>query len=188
MQADGGTSLDMVTSSKEQKYIRASIHTPTKIAGATIVYNGNAIAIVEDIAYQSTSRVLSGEEAAGNLFDLIALNPEYHFRASDGFNFKIPVFEGYRVELLREGQPVAGTERYPPNKMLLYAVGESGDSLIRSIEYLSYFDTIEPYLQPKEITFTDESTGDTGRITVQKVEYNVGLPDFLFEIEDETAE
>jgi outer membrane lipoprotein-sorting protein len=184
MQTEGGIPLQMSISTKEQKYIRASIHTPTKTAGATIVFNGKKVVILEKVTQESTSRLLSGEEAAANLFDLIALNPDYHYSASNGFDFKIPVFEGYYIELQREVEPIRETNRYMPTKMILHEVGESGNTLIRSIKYLSFFDEIDPYLQPKEIVFTDESNGETGRITIQKIEYNVGLPDFLFEIDD----
>lgn len=176
--------LDMVVSTKKQKFIRASIFNPTKTAGATIVYNDKKIQTHEESGSESSLRMLSGEDAAGNLFDLLALNPEYHFSKDDSFNLKIPVFDGYRLELLKEDTPIAGTDRYRPKKMLLYEVGDTDDSLIRSIEYISYFEMIEPYLLPKEIKFIDESTGETGRITVQKVEYNVGLPDFLFRIRE----
>jgi outer membrane lipoprotein-sorting protein len=75
MQLDGGHSLGMVVSSKEQKYIRATIHNPDKTAGATIIYDGKVIALVEGETFQTTARILSGAEAAANLFDLIALNP-----------------------------------------------------------------------------------------------------------------
>ena len=44
---DGYKSFEMVVSSKEQKYIRASIRNPKKTAGADIIYNGKAIAVVE---------------------------------------------------------------------------------------------------------------------------------------------
>jgi len=184
MHTDGGIKLKMSTSTKEQKYIRASIHTPTKTAEATLVYNGNLVSITKESESHISSSILRGEEAAANLFDLIALNPEYHFRDREAFDFKSLVFKGYRVELQNVADPIEGTERYRPYQLMLYEVDESGETLIRSIKYLSFFDAIDPYQQPKEIVFTDESNGETGRITIQKIEYNVGLPDFLFEIDD----
>lgn len=36
--------------------------------------------------------------------------------------------------------------------------------------------------QPKEIKFTNELSGETVQVIVDTVEYNSGLPDFLFEI------
>ncbi len=187
MQAKGGVSLNMISSSKKQKYLRVSIHNPTKTAGATIVYNSKTVRTLEESANESSIRTLSGEDAAGNLFDLIGLNPDYHFKINGGFNFKTPVFEGYRVELINEDQPIKETNRYRPSKLLLYKIDETTESLIRSIEYLSFFENIEPYIQPKEIKFTDESTGETGSISIQKFEYNVGLPNFLFELGEDTV-
>ena len=186
MQLDGGHSLGMVVSSKEQKYIRATIHNQKKTAGATIIYDGKVIALVEGETFQTTARVLSGAEAAANLFDLIALNPEYHFKKFDGFNFKTPAFKAYRLELQMEAKAFKETERYRPIKALLYEEHDAGSTLLRSIKYISFFDLPDPYLQPRELTFTDESTGEIGRISVQKVEYNVGLPDFLFDLGDES--
>ena len=47
LNGDGDKSFEMVVSSKEQKYIRASIRNPKKTAGVDIIYNGKAIAMVE---------------------------------------------------------------------------------------------------------------------------------------------
>jgi hypothetical protein len=186
MHLEGGHSVRMVVTIKEQKYIRASIRNPNKTAGADIICDGEAVAVVERGSPQSRSRVLSGEEAATNLFDLIALNPEYHFRNIDGFDFNIPTFRAYRVELQTEAKPVEETERYRPVKALLYKEHDAGSTLVRSIEYMEFFDQMDPYFQPKELTFTEAGTGVIGHITVDKIEYNIGLPSFLFDIRGDT--
>ena len=183
---DGENSFGMLVSSKGSKYIRASIRNPKKTAGADIIYDGKAVAIVERGSTQKRSRVLSGEEAAANLFDLIALNPEYHFKEIDGFNFNIPTFKAYHVELQTEAEPVKETERYRPKKALLYKGHDADGTLVRTIEYMEFFNQIDPYFQPKKISFTDVKTGDIGHITVDKIEYNIGLPSFLFEIRGNT--
>ena len=186
LDGDGDKSFEMVVSSKEQKYIRASIRNPKKTAGADIIYNGKAIAVVEKETLQSKSRVVSGDEAAAALFDLIALNPEYHFRKIDGFNFNIPTFKAYRVELQTEAEPDKETDRCRPIKALLYKEQDAASTLVRIAEYTKFFDQTDPYFQPKELTFTDVMTGDIGHISVDKIEYNIGLPSFLFDISDET--
>ena len=186
IQLDSENSLGMLVSSKGSKYIRASIRNPKKTAGADIIYDGKAVAIVERGSPQKRSRVLSGEEAAANLFDLIAINPEYHFKNIDGFNLNIPTFKAYRVELQTEALLVEETERYRPVKALLYKEHDAGSTLVRSIEYMEFFDQTDPYFQPKKISFTDVKTGDIGHITIDKIEYNIGLPSFLFEIRGNT--
>ena len=183
---DSDNSFGMLISSKGSKYIRASIRNQKKTAGADIIYDGKAVAIVERGSPQKRSRVLSGEEAAANLFDLIALNPEYHFKEIDGFNFNIPTFKAYHVELQTEAEPVKETERYRPKKALLYKGHDADGTLVRTIEYMEFFDQTDPYFQPKEILFTDEKTGVVGHIIVDKIEYNTGLPSFLFEIPGNT--
>ena len=183
---EGGQSVRMVMTSKEQKYIRASIRNQKKTTLADIIYDGKAIAIVVMESPQKRSLVLSGEEAATNLFDLIAINPEYHFKNINGFNLNIPTFKAYRVELQTEAEPVEETERHRPVKALLYKEHDAGSTLVRSIEYMEFFDQADPYFQPKKISFTDVKTGDIGHITVDKIEYNIGLPSFLFEIRGNT--
>ena len=186
MHLEGGHSVRMVVTIKEHKYIRASIRNPNKTTGADIICDGKEVAIVERGSPQSRSRVLSGEEAATSLFDLIALNPEYHFKNIDGFDFNIPTFRAYRVELQTEAEPVEETERYRPVKALLYKEHDAGSTLVRSIEYIEFFDQIDPYFQPKELTFNEAGTGVIGHITVDKIEYNIGLPSFLFDIRGDT--
>lgn len=183
---ESAQSVRMVMTSKEQKYIRASIRNQKKTTLADIIYDGKAIAIVVMESPQKRSLVLSGEEAATNLFDLIAINPEYHFKNIDGFNLNIPTFKAYRVELQTEAEPVEETERHRPVKALLYKEHDAGSTLVRSIEYMEFFDQADPYFQPKKISFTDVKTGDIGHITVDKIEYNIGLPSFLFEIRGNT--
>ena len=182
IQLNGHEPFEMLVSSKEQKYIRASVRNPKKTAGADIIYNGKKIAVVERRTPKNKSRVVTGDEAATDLFDLIALNPEHHFRKIDGFDFNIPTFKAYRVELQMEVEPVKETERYRPAKALLYKEQDTVSTLIRIVEYTEFFDQTDPYFQPKELTFNDVTTGDIGHITVNKIEYNVGLPSFLFDI------
>ena len=188
IQPDADNSFGMLVSSKGSKYIRASIRNQKKTAGADIIYDGKAVAVVERGSLQKHGRprVLSGEEAATNLFDLIAINPEYHFKNIDGFNLNIPTFKAYRVELQTEALLVEETERYRPVKALLYKEHDAGSTLVRSIEYMEFFDQTDPYFQPKKISFTDVKTGDIGHITIDKIEYNIGLPSFLFEIRGNT--
>ena len=66
---ESGQSVRLVVTSKEKKYIRASIRNPKKMARAEIIYDGKAITMVEKGTLQSKSRVVSGDEAATNLFE-----------------------------------------------------------------------------------------------------------------------
>ena len=180
MSMEDGLTMDLATFTKEQKFIRGSIYTDKKLAGAIISYNGESIGIHEKMATPTPPRALSGDDAASNLVDLIALNPDYHFREKDGFNFNIHIFNGYRVELLREDAPIEGTEIYLPTALKLYKKVESDERLIRSIQYSTFFEQLEPYIQPKKLTLVDEATGEEGHIFIDSVHYNAGLPDFLF--------
>lgn len=181
---ESGLKLNLIVFTKEQDLIRASIHPADKSFGAVVAYDGQAVKMQEEIIDVYPTKVLEGEDAAGNLFDLIALNPEYHFRKWDGFDLESKVLQGFRIEIQREDDPIEETEIYKPISLKLFKVEASGDTLIRSTQYNQFFKNKEPYLQPKLLTFTDETTGEKGTIKVEKVEYNVGLPDFLFELPD----
>lgn len=181
---ESGLKLNLIVFTKEQDLIRASIHPADKSFGAVVAYDGQAVKMQEEIIDVYPTKVLEGEDAAGNLFDLIALNPEYHFRKWDGFDLESKVLQGFRIEIQREEDPIAGTEIYEPISLKLFKVEESGETLIRSTLYNQFFKNKEHYLQPKILTFTDETTGEKGTIKVENVEYNVGLPDFLFELPD----
>lgn len=181
---ESGLTLNLIVFTKEQDLIRASIHPADKSFGAVVAYDGQTVKMQEEIIDVYPTKVLEGEDAAGNLFDLIALNPEYHFRKWDGLNLDSKVLQGFRIEIQREESPIKEPETCKPISLKLFKVEELGDTLIRSTQYSQFFKNKEPYLQPKLLTFTDETTGENGTIKVKSVEYNVGLPDFLFKLPD----
>lgn len=185
MHTDNDTELNLIVFTKGQKLIRASMHPANKSHGAVIAYDGQIVKVQEEIVDVYPTKVLEGEDAADNLFDLIALNPEYHFRKRDGFNLEAQVLQGFRIEIQRKEYPIAGTEIYKPISLKLYKVSDSSETLIRSAQYDHFFKDKKPYLQPKALTFTDETNGEKGKIIVESVEYNAGLPDFLFELPDD---
>ena len=177
------TELDLSVIKKNQNRIRVATLEKRGASGRIIqVFSNDQIVEVWENVSGNEKRSLSRLDAATSLFDLISLTPDYHFRSPKGFDLNSQVFKGYRVELQYSKSMKNTVADDQPKKLLLYQVSESDQQLIRSIHYVSFFEKVEPYLQPKELTFSDETTGETGRIIIQSLEYNVGLPDFLFRL------
>lgn len=176
-----GPQLDLVSYARGQNMLRVSIHDTKKRFGTDIIYRKGKMAAIEQLAEAGVKRrALTGEEAAGNLLDMLALNPQYHFQQNNGFDLSIKLLDGYRIAYQQTDEEVNPS----PHSLKLYEIEDDGEKLLRSIEYLSLMEEITEFIQPKELRLTDETTGESGRIIVQSVEYNVGIPGFLFEISD----
>jgi len=185
MEANGRL-LKLSQATKGQEQIRASILAPDGSASVTIYFNGRKIHLQEDLPDRQSVRELSGEDAATHLLDLLALNPEYHFRPIDGFNLQHPVFEGFSLEIKRaeapddadEGEP--GEQTRPIAQIRLIDLSLERNPTIRTIRYLENFPDGRHGQAPRKIAFTEDRTGEGGTITLKEYQYNVGLPDFLF--------
>ena len=185
-----GVQLNLSVATKEQDAIRATISNSDKSIVLQLIHNEEGFfSRSRTPDSKATTRKLSGDEAAGNLMDLLSLNPDYHFRTVNGFNLEPMTSEGYTFEFKRSKTEIEGTEIYPPVHLRLFRDENNRNKLIRSIEFIDFHPHTYPYLQPKTLKFTDETSGETGYIKINKVEYNPGLPDFLFDIEipDSTA-
>ena len=58
-------------------------------------------------------------------------------------------------------------------KALLYKEQDAVSNLVRIAEYTNFFDQTD--LISSQPVFTDVMTGDIGHISVDKIEYNIGL-------------
>ena len=118
----------MVVSSKEQKYIRASIRNPKKTAGADIIYNGKAIAVVGE-PLQGKSRVVGGDEAAADLFGPHRTQSEYHSERLMGLILTFRLSRHTVLSFKRRPEPDEETDRCRPLKALLYKEQDAVSSL-----------------------------------------------------------
>ncbi len=179
--------LDLSIVKKQQDRMRVATLEKTGVSGRIIqIYSSERIYEIWEKEDGNIPQDVNSLDAATSLFDLISLTPEYHFREKDGFDFGTEIFEGYNLELKRVDEDTGKSISSLPEIVLLYHTEGGAKKLIRSIRYISFFEEREPYTQPKELIYTDETSGESGRITVQKVEYNVGLPDFLFDLGEDT--
>jgi hypothetical protein len=168
--------------------IRAAIFDETKIAQITLLYSGGHLLIDERTPGGRVRREAEGEEAAANLLDLIALNPDFHFENPESRAIlESPVLDGFSIRLARKEEAFADTGIFLPDHLKLFRDSGATAELIRSVYFDSFMGSLKPFPQPRKLRLVDELTGETGRIEVLSVEYNPGLPDFLFELPEEEA-
>lgn len=181
-----GRTLNLSQSIKGQDRIRATIQAKSGQANVTVFLIGEKILLEEDLPDKKRVRQLSGSDAATHLLDLLALNPEYHFRRTEGFDLRHPALKGFSLKIRREEIPdpdsrsQANQQMQPIAQIQLFDDSRKKDTLIRSIRYLERFPEGPHGRSPRKIEFIDHTTGATGTITLNEYEYNAGLLDFLF--------
>lgn len=175
------TSLDLSVAIKGQNKIRATFLNKQGVSSRSVyLLNGSTLKEFHEIEGTLTELVANRLDSATTLTDLIALNPDYHFQTKNNFDLSTPILEGYILELTREPDAFFGTGKHKPLHLHLFEENED-KKLIRSIQFISFHKAIQPFFQPKEIRFTDETTGVSATILIDQIEYNPGLPNFLFE-------
>lgn len=164
--------------------LRASIRDEATGIEVSYVYNEQKLTVVLGLPDNSFEPIEnSADDAVAVLVDLLSLNPEFHFGPGVVANiFSEPIFEGYSVEIKNYPQEPDSEEKPLCQSIRLFRNDEAQSTLIRSIEMLNYFPAVQPYAQPQELAFTDETTGESGQIIVRNVQYNPGIPEFLFEL------
>jgi hypothetical protein len=177
---DGHLSLTLLT--KGQHRLRASIQDQQHKSKVHIIHNQEQLWTKQFINGSESIRKLEGTEAAENLLDLLALNPQFHFKQRDGFNLSSSVLEGYKVEYTQSEKPCKETNKHLPESLELFDISKDEPRLIRRIRYISFQKATTPFIQPKELVLTDERTGESGTIIISEVSYNAGIPDFIFKL------
>jgi hypothetical protein len=177
---DGHLSLTLLT--KGQHKLRASIQDPQHKSKVHITYNQEQLWTKPFIHGSESARKLEGTEAAENLLDLLALNPQFHFKQRDGFNLSSSALKGYKVEYTQSEKPYKETNKHVPESLKLFDISKDEPRLIRSIRYISFQKSTTPFVRPKELVLTDETTSESGTIIINEVSYNSGIPDFIFKL------
>ena len=109
------------------------------------------------------------------------MNPDFHFK-TDEPNYKTPILDGYTIKLVRNQKTETETPERPISAKL-YRLTDKQPDLLRSIQYIEFFPQNEKnYYQPKKITFIDHTNASEGEILIDKVTYNSGIADFIFEL------
>jgi hypothetical protein len=172
--------LTLVT--KRDAGIRATIHTPTKLTRAVVLFDGDKIHLIQELTEKGSVKELNRDQAAENLFEMLMITPEFHF-GLEKLGHQTSILDQYKVELLcNEIATPTGYEQQP-SVANLYIKTDSQLKLLRTIKYIEFFTKKDsPYYQPKKITFTDHTNASSGEIIINDVSYNSGIPDFIFEL------
>jgi hypothetical protein len=172
--------LTLVT--KRDAGIRATIHIPGKLTRAVVLFDGNKIHLIQEFTEEGSIKELNGDDAAGNLFEMLMINPDINFKL-DEISYQTSILDGYKIELLRDEIATPAGIEQQPSVANLYIETDSQLKLLRTIQYIEFFKKEDsPYYQPKKITFTDHTNSSSGEIIINEVSYNSGIPDFIFEL------
>lgn len=183
----GSTTLETAVLKKGQDKIRMVVKDQAKPAASVwIIYNNGRI--TRELRGENGRSAYSpqGTEAAVYLFDLLALNPNYHFPEDrNGFNLECSVLEGFSIEIERERAEADSSDKEPVptiKAIHLHEVDGQQRNLLRSIEYVAFKKFEGSIREPSRMRFMDGQTGTMGRIEVGLIAYNAGIPDFIFEL------
>lgn len=180
----GETSREATILKKGQERIRMVVQDPTDVkVSVRIIYEKGKLRREVHSPKGTWVHEPEGIEAAIYLFDLIALNPAYHFPSGSGrFDRGNKVLQDFSLKLERTHEEDPEAESKPFTSISLYSVEDGRETLLRTIRYSSFAAFDGPLLEPDVLYFKDERTGNKGRITVNALEYNSGIPDFVFNI------
>ena len=174
--------LPLALVTKRDAGIRATIHTAGKLTRAVVLFDGNKIHLIQELTEAGSIKELNGDHAAENLFEMLAINPDFHFQ-SEKLSYQTSILNGYKIELLRDEIVTPTGIEQQPTEANLYIKNDSKLKLLRTIQYIEFFPQEDsPFHQPKRITFTDHTNASSGEIIINEVSYNSGIPDFIFEL------
>jgi len=179
----GGTELGLSVVKKGQGRMRASVAERASSDKLVFLYRGGRLHAIRGSAEgERRVRRLRGDAAARKLFDLVALTPDFHFREKGGFDFSAGVFRGYEVELRRTSPAEGETGPGRPKTASLAKRGDGGRSVLRRATYKRSADFGGPRPVPAEIVFREPGDPAPGTLVVESVQYNPGVPDFVFDL------
>lgn len=155
-----------------------------RTAKISILFSSNKIYATTIKEERTNSRLLNKEESALYLFDMMAVNPNYHFRNNKDQSITIPTFDGYAVivnfdDSLQTDQGVS-----IPESMELFRIQGEDKILIRRVHYKNFHQPHGILLRPKEMLFYDVIRERKGEVYLEQFEYNSVVPDFIFELPD----
>jgi len=178
----GSELLDLTVVKRDRDKIRAVIKTPGSSAELHYLLSGKNFYLIKESGNRRQVEELDASKAE-ILFDLIGLNPDYHIGSSGAFELPEKIFAGYLVKLSRKPeQEIEGRVVRPPAEMILLKKEDIGETPIRRIEFLKFAESRDHVRNPTFLRFTDLRSNATGTISLDSVNINAGVPEFLFEL------
>ena len=171
-----GKAIDLSLIAKDKNKIRATLSNfPSKV---TVLHKNGAVILQEEIGGKQIERILTGEAAARQLLEMLGLCPYFFFHNLKNEHFKSLVLEGYTVDLQYDDR----VEAKVPEKIVL--IDNSTGNTIHSVRFLNCEKTeiTENSYQPTRVVINNHLNEQKSEIRIKHVEWNAGLPDFLFNL------
>ena len=171
-----GKAIDLSLIAKDKNKIRATLSNfPSKV---TVLHKNGAVILQEEIGGKQIERILTGEAAARQLLEMLGLCPYFFFNNLKNEHFKSLVQEGYTVDLQDDDR----VEAKVSEKIVL--IDNSTGNTIHSVRFLNCEKTeiTENSYQPTRVVINNHLNERKSEIRIKHVEWNAGLPDFLFNL------
>lgn len=176
--------MELSVLKKGHNKIKANLSSSRRKVQVTTLYNNERLTVIQKIQGQEGHQnTPSGDEAAGMLFDLIALNPEFTLKQNKLFEYSRGPLQGYVVIILRTED-----DKGRPLKAQLFKLSDKDRILLRSVNYDTFKSFGGPNEEPTKLVFKDEETAETMILQISDITYNSGIPDFLFELPNATQQ
>ncbi len=172
-----GIELELSVITKKDAGIRATVFSPTQKPDALILFDEKELYLSsKNGIHPEVYTKLSGQEAAENLFQMLALNPWLHFPNGE-LELRSPILDEYRIVLEHN----LDNSHLEPIQMHLYHTVAEEPNLLSTIEFVDFFKDSGPQLQPKTLRVTDHTASTVGKVHIKNFAYNKGVADYLFE-------
>lgn len=172
-----GVALDLKIVTKKNKGIRTTLVSPDGNSRAVLIFNQETLYLHQERGLeQAYSGRLTGREAAENIFQMLAINPCYHF-LSEAPVLRTTILNHYEIILDRETHH----EFLMPKRLLLYKGTSTEGELLSTIEFIDFFPSKIPFYQPKTLQVINHSNQTKDQVQVKSFSYNLGLANYLFE-------
>lgn len=167
---------------KSQDKLRSTASDGRGLVSFTTLLNNDTLFNITNIQSNIESSELSGDEAAAQLFDLLMLNPEYHFRKQEGFPLNSKIFSRYHISFDRTKHKNASFQEHIIGAKLFKNDTDSESKiLIRSVQITNFRVFKREINEPEQLSYTDEESGETTEVTITGIDYNIGIGDFIFD-------
>lgn len=170
--------LELSVVTKKNAGIRATVFSPSQKDDALILFDEKEVYLSKKSGINTKAYTkLSGQEAAENLFQMLALNPWIHF--PDGkLKYNSPALEDYLIVF----DYILKDKNVKPTEMRLYEMAPVKDKLISTIRFVEFFSPDTNLFQPKTLLVLDQANQISGEVHIKNYNYNLGLGDFLFKV------
>ena len=168
---------------KGRHWIRATVTKRNRNSESILYFRKESLDVINRLPEGIRTKKLSPMETASNLIDLMALNPIFHFGQQHKYSFKSPELANFKVRIDREPPEYNQSLGMIRSIRLIHSQNKS-QSVVRTIRFKHAKFDGDGNFHPHTLRFLDEQSQDVGKVIVQRIDYNLGLPDFLFEPPD----